>query len=314
MRLPLATAALSFCLAACSSSTTYQGGPPPENDPDEPTVEQDRPDPRRRPAPQPVPQPVPEAPRADVPVEEVVGPSTAATLGIPPGHLPDMGECRIWIPGTPPGRQDRARSCYGAIDDAPANAMVLEGLSDDRRLVRVFYIGDRPNTVDRIVIFEKQTGQFVRNEAYQPPPPPAAPRPAEPPTADRPPPPPRPTPNRQRTEPQPPPRPVTQPPPPPPSADVPALPLPASLEIAQGQLPDPGECRVWIPGTRPGRQAKADSCDGAVAGAPAGTMVLEGMPDESDHVRVTYIGERAGNVARVLIFERRTGKFVREEG
>jgi hypothetical protein len=33
------------------------------------------------------------------------GPSTAATLGIPPGHLPPVGQCRIWIPGTPPGHQ-----------------------------------------------------------------------------------------------------------------------------------------------------------------------------------------------------------------
>src|SRR6266516_3213845 len=31
------------------------------------------------------------------------GPSTAATLGVPPGHLPDEGECRVWIPGAPPG-------------------------------------------------------------------------------------------------------------------------------------------------------------------------------------------------------------------
>jgi len=38
------------------------------------------------------------------------GPSTAATLGLPPGQLPQMGECRIWIPGTPPGQQPRPRS------------------------------------------------------------------------------------------------------------------------------------------------------------------------------------------------------------
>jgi len=31
--------------------------------------------------------------------------STAATLGISPGHLPAPGQCRIWEPGTPPGRQ-----------------------------------------------------------------------------------------------------------------------------------------------------------------------------------------------------------------
>ncbi|MDH3735357.1 MAG: hypothetical protein OEU54_17635 [Gemmatimonadota bacterium] len=31
--------------------------------------------------------------------------STAATLGIPPGHLPEAGECRVWEPGRPPGQQ-----------------------------------------------------------------------------------------------------------------------------------------------------------------------------------------------------------------
>ena len=98
----------------------------------------------------------------DAPVEEVTGPSTAATLDVPPGHLPDEGECRIWIPGTPPGLQARARSCDGVLDDAPPGAMVLEGLSDNRQHVRVIYMGDRPGSVSRVVIFEKQTGKYVR--------------------------------------------------------------------------------------------------------------------------------------------------------
>src|SRR6266542_3613299 len=32
------------------------------------------------------------------------GPSSAATLGVPPGHLPQPGECRGYIPGFPTGR------------------------------------------------------------------------------------------------------------------------------------------------------------------------------------------------------------------
>src|SRR5262245_19190552 len=27
------------------------------------------------------------------------------SIRIPPGHVPDAGQCRIWIPGVPPGRQ-----------------------------------------------------------------------------------------------------------------------------------------------------------------------------------------------------------------
>src|SRR2546422_6675984 len=37
------------------------------------------------------------------------GPSTAATLGVPPGHLPKPGQCRIWVPGVPPGHQPRPK-------------------------------------------------------------------------------------------------------------------------------------------------------------------------------------------------------------
>ena len=31
--------------------------------------------------------------------------STAARLGIPPGHLPEPGSCRVWVPGRAPGQQ-----------------------------------------------------------------------------------------------------------------------------------------------------------------------------------------------------------------
>src|SRR5258706_7886085 len=52
----------------------------------------------------------PPPPNRDVRGPEVNrGPSTAATLGVPPGHLPKPGECRIWIPGTPPGRQPKPK-------------------------------------------------------------------------------------------------------------------------------------------------------------------------------------------------------------
>ena len=34
--------------------------------------------------------------------------------GIPPGHLPPAGMCRVWYEGVPPGRQPRPTSCYEA--------------------------------------------------------------------------------------------------------------------------------------------------------------------------------------------------------
>jgi hypothetical protein len=337
----------------------------------------------------PPPEKFPYPPAADTVVEKATVPSNADRLDIPPGHLPAEGECRIWIADTPPGRQARARTCNGAVNTAPAEAMVLEGLPDAKRHVRVFYIGAHTGTVARVAVFEKQTGKFVRTEAYtpsratdrvtpaqpvstdppvdepnprrqnptgaerytEPPPEPAAKEPppqqpktdppgrqsdaappepaakepppqqpktdppgrqsdAEPPVKE--PPPQQANPNRPRAEPPPPAQTPPEPPPVTPQADAPVPDDVPDLDVAQGQLPDPGECRIWIPGTSPGRQAKAGSCDGIVSEAPAGSMVLEGMTD-AQHVRVSYIGSSAGTVSRVVIFERRTGDFAREE-
>jgi Ni/Co efflux regulator RcnB len=38
--------------------------------------------------------------------------------GIPPGHIPPAGQCRVWFDGRPPGHQPRATSCRQARADA----------------------------------------------------------------------------------------------------------------------------------------------------------------------------------------------------
>ncbi len=93
------------------------------------------------------------------------GPSTAVTLGVPPGQLPPPGQCRVWIQGRPPGRQARARSCDGIAATAPAGAMILYRPGRDRRIVRVRYVdSSRVGVVVRIRIFEAATGKFLREE------------------------------------------------------------------------------------------------------------------------------------------------------
>ena len=93
------------------------------------------------------------------------GPSTAVTLGVPPGQLPPPGQCRVWIQGRPPGRQARARSCDGIVATAPAGAMILYRPGRDRRIVRVRYVhSGRVGVVVRIRIFEAATGKFLREE------------------------------------------------------------------------------------------------------------------------------------------------------
>src|SRR2546422_5255005 len=68
---------------------------------------------------------------------EAAGPSTAATLGVPPGHLPKPGECRVWIPGVPPGRQPRpkSRACGGIEAGGPLGSWIRYRPTADRRLV-----------------------------------------------------------------------------------------------------------------------------------------------------------------------------------
>lgn len=93
------------------------------------------------------------------------GPSTAVTLGVPPGHLPPPGMCRIWIPGRPPGRQARARSCDGILGAAPAGAWILYRPGEDRRVIHVRYIDERrAGIILRIRVFDAESGVFIRDE------------------------------------------------------------------------------------------------------------------------------------------------------
>src|ERR1700752_1430859 len=95
------------------------------------------------------------------------GPSTAATFGVPPGHLPKAGECRVWIPGTPPGQQPgpKSRSCTSIASAAPAGSWVIYRPTDSKKLVHVREVdAHRTGHVVRIRIFDIETHQLVREE------------------------------------------------------------------------------------------------------------------------------------------------------
>lgn len=104
---------------------------------------------------------------APAPEARAAGPSTAATLGIPPGHLPTPGQCRVWVPGTPPGQQPRPRSrpCEGIATAAPAGSWIVYRPTADRKLVHVRVVdARRAGMIVRVRIFEVETGRFVREE------------------------------------------------------------------------------------------------------------------------------------------------------
>jgi hypothetical protein len=102
-----------------------------------------------------------------VPETHSAGPSTAATLGVPPGHLPKPGECRVWIPGAPPGQQPRpkSRSCAGIAAAAPAGSWILYRPPADRKVVHARMVDERrAGVIVRIRVFEAESGRFLREE------------------------------------------------------------------------------------------------------------------------------------------------------
>ena len=91
------------------------------------------------------------------------GPSTAATLGIPPGHLPPPGQCRVWLPGTPPGHQPRARSCANIERTAPAGSWIVYRPSEDRKVVQVRVVDERrPGVVVHLRVYDAERGTLIR--------------------------------------------------------------------------------------------------------------------------------------------------------
>lgn len=87
--------------------------------------------------------------------------STAATLGIPPGHLPPPGQCRIWRPGTPPGHQEKPGSCAVLERRVPAGAWLVYRPSKNRKEVRVSVYDSASPRVSLIRVFDAVTGRLL---------------------------------------------------------------------------------------------------------------------------------------------------------
>ena len=93
------------------------------------------------------------------------GPSTAATLGIPPGHLPGPGQCRIWVHGTPPGHQPPPGDCSALAARVPAGAWLVYRPTENRKHVRVsVYDARNPGVIIAIRLYDVANGRFLREE------------------------------------------------------------------------------------------------------------------------------------------------------
>jgi hypothetical protein len=47
--------------------------------------------------------------------------------GVPPGHMPPLGQCRIWFDGRPPGHQPPPGDCRRLAHRVPPGARLIEG-------------------------------------------------------------------------------------------------------------------------------------------------------------------------------------------
>jgi hypothetical protein len=102
----------------------------------------------------------PEPSRRNEPVR-----SAAARLGIPPGHLPPLGRCRVWVDGTPPGRQARSRTCRGILATAPVGSWILYRPAQYQRQIRVRYLHATQRRVVAVRAYDVETGAYLRDLA-----------------------------------------------------------------------------------------------------------------------------------------------------
>ena len=65
--------------------------------------------------------------RSPAPVMVASDARFARSLGIPPGHLPPPGECRIWYPDRPPGHQPPPGPCRVLKHKVPPGAYLIHG-------------------------------------------------------------------------------------------------------------------------------------------------------------------------------------------
>jgi hypothetical protein len=86
------------------------------------------------------------------------------TLGIPPGHLPPPGKCRLWYPDRPPGHQPPPESCGRLRAHAPAGGWLIHRPKHEPHYVDVsVYDAYQPGIVITIGIFDVDTGAFLRD-------------------------------------------------------------------------------------------------------------------------------------------------------
>ncbi len=92
--------------------------------------------------------------------------STAARLGIPPGHLPEPGSCRVWVPGRAPGQQkdNAAGDCSWVATQVPRGGWLVWRPGTDRKEVVVREYGSNHRTLWTRV-YDLVTGELLHEDS-----------------------------------------------------------------------------------------------------------------------------------------------------
>jgi hypothetical protein len=85
-----------------------------------------------------------------------------------------------------------------------------------------------------------------------------------------------------------------------------------SLTIAARDLPPPGECRVWVPGTTPGEQSAPGPCGSLQKKIPPGGWLLYRSEEKAAEVAVSvYRSKWPRRVSETRYFDYWTGRLLR---
>ena len=95
--------------------------------------------------------------------EKRVWNSAPDPIGIPPGHFPPRGQCRVWHPGSPPGHQPALGSCSVVERGVGLGDWLLYRPTDEKEVVRVSVFDTRtPGVRIAVRVYDHRTGRLLR--------------------------------------------------------------------------------------------------------------------------------------------------------